>query len=551
MMSPPTRPEFSSYLPLVALRHNRPLLRLALEAKRLKNNFPEFVRAAWPQIEGNRALAWNWHLDLISSALADVESGAHRRVILNVPPRATKSTLVSVMFPLWVWARDPSRQFMFASYSWGLAQDHAYKRRALLESDWYGEHYGYLVQPRGDRANIMNIATTAGGLIYSTSSRGSVLGRGSDYLVLDDPNDTKEPESQVQRRTLHNWYDVVWSTRANDQATVREIVIQQRTHLEDITGHALKIGTWRHIKIPMEFEPSSRVAGDPRQTKGELLDPVRFPREEVEALKRRLGPYAAAGQLQQEPFPLGGGMIRADWFRKWRASERQPEHLQTEDGQYHFDPRRTLRFAVVDPAVTGKEVGEKKISDPDYTVIAACAALSTPRGPYLFLLDLVRERMEGPDIIPRLQAMHRRWKFSIIGIESTAFQLMLFQQAKRLDLPVREISTRADESAIYRIDKDKTGRVLAATPMLADGRVFLPEYAPWLSDFLAEVTAFPNAAHDDQADVLAYSIAIAEKYKGEPIYRPEEEERPPRPTADPDTPRDVLANYYGARPPGI
>ena len=109
------------------------------------------------------------------------------------------------------------------------------------------------------------------------------------------------------------------------------------------------------------------------------------------------------------------------------------------DGQYHFDPMQHIRFCTVDPAVAEKAIGEKKLNDPDYTVLAAWCAIATPRGPILMLMDLIRDRMEGPDIIPKLAAFHKHWKFQVIGIETIAFQLSLFQQARRhpFNLPVR------------------------------------------------------------------------------------------------------------------
>lgn len=126
----------------------------------------------------------------------------------------------------------------------------------------------------------------------------------------------------------------------------------------------------------------------------------------------------------------------------------------------------------------------------------------------VFLLDLIRKRMEGPEIISEMKLFHAKWKFSIMGVETIAFQKMIAQYAKREGLPIREIGQKND--SIYKIDKDKTARALSATPLMADRRFFVPFYAPWLADYINELILFPNAAHDDQVDVTAYGVAIAQ-----------------------------------------
>lgn len=485
--------------------------------------FKEFVKQAWAIVEGGRPLKWNWHLDAICEhlqALHEQRLGKNK-LLVNVPPRTSKSTIVTVMFPCWVWTQNPNLSFVFASYAFNLSRDHAYKRRAILESQWYKDRWGNVVEISGDRNNITELSNTQKGMMYTTSIGGSTTGRGGDYLILDDPNDAEQMESEVQRASTLRWIDVTWSTRMNDPRTYREVLIQQRTHTQDVTGHVLSKGAsdWVHLRIPMEYNPDkpcrTPIWFDPRTTKNDLLDEERFPRAFVDRKKIDLGPYFYAGQYDQEPYPLGGGIIKDAWLKTWKKSDKQPDYMSVLEGQYHFDVWASLRFCTVDPAISEDEIGEKKLSDPDYTVIAAWCAIKTHLGAVLCLLDVVRERMEGPDIIPRVDAMHKYWKFSVIGVETVAFQKMLFQTAKRQGLPVREISTKNDPEALYRIDKDKMARAMAATPMLSQNRVHLPEYAPWLGAFKAEVIQFPNAAHDDCVDVLAYACAIAEKYKGE------------------------------------
>ena len=501
----------------------------------LQRDLARFVREAWPLVEGDRELKWNWHMDAVCQHLQALDDGTlpKRKLIFNVPPRTSKSTLVTVMFPIWVWTRRPWVQFMFASYSFSLSRDHAYKRRQVLDSKWFQERWGEKVAASTDRNNVVEISNTAKGLMYTTSVGGSTTGRGGDYLLLDDPNSAEEMESEVQRASCLRFVDVAWSTRANDAKTVREVVIQQRTHEDDVTGHLLKQqpDEWLHVKIPMEYNPdstgrSTSIWSDPRKVKGEIIDPIRFPTKYIETQKIRLGTYRYAGQYDQEPAPLGGGIIKASWLRPWYHNADKDIVLPglINGGDYKFNPWNVTRFATVDLAFTEEEIGEKKLDDPDFTVMAAWAAFKLKRGTVLVLLDLIRERMEGPDMLLKLEAFHTHWRFAVIGFETIQAQKALFQFARKMGLPVREISTKNDEEALYRLDKDKVSRVVAATPLMEAGGFYVPTYAPWLLDYTQELTRFPNASHDDQCDVTSCAVPIADKVAS--ILEPDRGERP-------------------------
>lgn len=464
-------------------------------------SFAHFVRASWPYVEGSRVLKWNWHMDAVCShlqALADGTLG-NRKVIFNVPPRTSKSTLVTIAFPCWLWTREPWLQFMFASYSFSLSRDHAYKRRAIIESPWYKRHWGDKIQLSGDRNNIVEIANKARGLMYTTSVGGATVGRGGDYLLLDDPNSADEMESEAQRESNLRFVDASWSTRANDAKTVREVVIQQRTHEEDVTGHLLKQqpGEWLHVKIPMEYRRDSQcvtpIWKDPRTHDGQLIDPERFPPEYIAGQKVRLGSYRYAGQYDQSPAPPEGGMIQRKWFKYYTA---EPDGWLNLGGirLFHQD---LPRFVTVDLATSVK-------TSADYTVIAAWAVYFSP-APWLLLLDLHRSRMEGPEILPQVRNMMNRWKASPAWIERAGFQLSLIQEARRRGFPVRELEA----------DRDKIARALQATPLMEAGGFWLPQEAPYLADLEAEMLHFPNGKHDDQLDCVAYAARIAYSMKSE------------------------------------
>jgi predicted phage terminase large subunit-like protein len=491
----------------------------------LQQDLAEFLREAWPIVEGARVLKWNWHIDVICQHLEALDNGTlgKNKLLVNVPPRTSKSTILSVAFPAWVWTRKPHLQFLFASYSFDLSSELAEKRKLLLESPWYQERWGEKVSLLKDRNSVARVMNMSKGKMLTTSISGSVTGKGGDYLILDDPNSAVEMESEQQRQSCLNFVDGAWASRANDANTVREIVIQQRTHEQDVTGHYLKKSPeeWVHLKIPMEYHAPSvdRPAcvtplwKETRSQEGEILDPIRFPAEYLKGQLVSLGSYRYAGQYDQEPAPLGGGIVKDAWLKKWRRNADGLIVLPGLDrgGDYKFSEWGVTRFATVDLAFTDDEIGEKKLDDPDYCVFGAFAAFIWRHLPVVVLLDLIRERMEGPAMLSRLEAFHQHWKFAVIGFETIQAQKALFQFARKMGLPVREISTRRDPDSLYTIDKDKVSRLVAATPTMEQGRFFIPEYAPWVMEYRQELTRFPNSAHDDQTDISSYAIPIAKK----------------------------------------
>lgn len=506
--------------------------------------FREFVKQAFHLIEPARPYIDNWCTGAVCESLQAVTQNQIKKLIINIPPGMAKSSLVSVLWPAWEWSLQPFIRWMFASHRMQLAFRDAGRRRLVIASTWYQDRWGSSYSIMGE--NLKYITNDKQGSMFASSIEAQdILGFRAHKLVLDDPHDPQGAISEVQRATTTEWLNLTWPTRKDDTPYSAEVLVMQRLHELDATGLYLKQSDWVHLKIPMEYKGKTFSILDPRRSLGQLIDERVQSRDYVEDKKRRLGPWGEAAQYDQEPVPLGGGVIKSAWLKRWTQNPNQPGQITAYNSLYSFDPFTTFRYCVVDPAVREEQIGEKKLSDPDYTTIGAYCALATPQGAIICLMDFIRERMEGPDIIPRVQAMHRHWKFSVIGIETVAFQLMLFQQAKRLGLPVREISTKAnDAEAIYRIDRDKMSRTVGATPLLSSGRFHLPEYTPWLSDVIAELIAFPNAAHDDVVDNVVFACAIGEKYKGQSL--PFEDHRPKQINHDPDRDfqeRDPLQGY--------
>ena len=477
-----------------------------LQGEKLRRSLSEFVKASWHILVPATPLVWHWAMGAICEHLQAVSNGQIGRLIINVPPGMAKSTLVAVIWPCWEWASVPSLQWLFATYRSNLTFRDADKRRDLIRSEWYQERFARKFQITGE--GIEYLKNSAKGFMYSTSTGGETTGWRGDRLILDDPQDPKGAESDLKRESTIEWLTRTWPSRMNLNSPHKgRVLIQQRLHEMDATGLYLKTGGWEHLKIPLEYKGKTYSTSlgwkDPRTKADEVISEEIYPKKDREQLKRDLGPYGVAGQLQQEPAPQEGGLIKRAWIRHYEKDQ----HGICDIGDYRLDPKNCLRFCTVDPAITEKDLENQ--NDPDYTAMAAWAVFASTRGPILLLLDMVRERMEGPEIISKMAAFHATWKFSVIGVETIAFQKMLAQYAKREGLPIREIGQKED--CLYKIDKDKTARALSATPLMADGRFYVPTYSSWLGDYINELIVFPNAAHDDMLDVTAYGVAIAQK----------------------------------------
>lgn len=505
-----------------------------------RGGLKEYIRQAWHLIEPSTPLYWNWNLDALCDELEGLILNGFERLIANVPPGTAKSSITSVLWPTWVWTMFPERRFLCGSHKEALALRDSVRRRNVIQSQWFQARWKL---PMSGDANLKSEFHNAHtGYMVALGTGGSTGYRG-DILLLDDPNNATEMESEVQRDSTLLWLDQQWSSRGNKNC--REVVIQQRTHQKDVTGHLLSQGGWRHLKIPMRYagEKNTLLCKDPRTELGQLMWPELHDEKRVKLLERRLGPYGTSGQLQQEPAPLEGGIFRRAWFRPYR---KLPDGLiETEDGE-RFNPMKVFRFMTCDPATSKKELENQ--NDPDYFGIGTWCAFDSPRrGPLVFLLDMVLERLAGEEQENKIMAISDHWNVAIIGVESIGYQLNLFQRIVKKSYPVREMSSKLD--ALYRIDSDKMARAVSATPLPADGRLYVPEYAPWLGEYLRQMTTYPNADHDDAVDVTSSAMAIATIPGILSIQMPPDvllhEANRKRDEDDPDT--DPLSEVYGSR----
>jgi hypothetical protein len=308
-----------------------------------EDSFYEFVKQAWPVVSGNKPFYDGWYLQAICEHLEAVLKRQIKNLLVNMPPRHLKSSLISVMWVAWAWIHNPNEQFLCSSYSATISnRDSRYCRR-LIESNWYQERWGHLFKLDKDQNTKHRFDNTKQGYRIATSTGGSSTGEGGSILIADDPNNAKDVESDAERETAIDWWDGVWSTRLNNINTDCMVVVQQRLHEKDITGHIIENdydNDWVKLILPMEFEidrraktiilPSTngKIWEDPRKNEGEILCQTYYSPKGLERLKKNLKTETRiAGQLQQRPRAADGDLIKREWFQWWKE-KKSPEVIQ-------------------------------------------------------------------------------------------------------------------------------------------------------------------------------------------------------------------------------
>jgi predicted phage terminase large subunit-like protein len=452
----------------------------------------EFIRAAWHVIEPGTVYADNWHIAAIAAHLTAVTNGEIRDLIINMPPRFMKSTIVSVMWPVWTWTFKPSMRWLTGSYAMPLSIRDALKSRRLIRSSWFQSRYASVFRLTGDQNQKSRYENDKSGYRLATSTGASTTGEGGDALILDDPHNVRQAESDVQRQSTLDWIDTTWSTRRNDPKRSARVVVMQRLHEEDATGHLLVQGGWEHLCLPQEYEPMVQVSGigwsDPRTQEGELLWPERFGPVEVAAAKRELGSYGYAGQHQQSPQPKGGGTFKREWW-----------------GRYREVPMSITRVALfVDSAF-------KEGVENDYSV---CAAWGTDGMGTYYVLDVWRDKLSYPKLMQALHdqyAKHRHWAVRVGSLALVIEDKASGQSAiQTLSLPLPTMTGVLPALPVLAWDApsgmSKQARAEGVTPTIEAGRVLLPLSAEWVEDFLVEHEKFPAGAHDDQVDTTSMAL---------------------------------------------
>jgi predicted phage terminase large subunit-like protein len=486
---------------------HKELLKIVLfeKKKRLaERNLYEFVKQSWHAVEPGIEFIESWHIRTICEHLEAVSYGDIKRLLINIPPRHSKSTIVSVMWPAWEWIARPEEKFLCASYSGTLSIRDNIKTRRLLQSNWYQERWGHMFQFSGDQNAKQRFENDKTGYRIATSVGGTATGEGGSRLLLDDPHSAQAAQSETIRETDLEWFDYVWSTRLNNPKTDAMVTVMQRLHEKDISGHIIEdIGGWEHIKIPAEWDGVTRKTSlgvyDPRTKKGELICPGRFGEKEITALKQLLGQYGSSGQLQQDPSPEGGGILKTEFFQMWPADKRLPQF------EYILQS--------YDTAFTEKTTG-----DPTGCTVWALFTYNGVKN--AMLIDAWDEHLGYPDLRARVI---EDWGTSY-GADKSAKAGMptsgkrpdrILVEAKASGQSLLQDLRLANVPAVsYNPGRaDKVARAHQLAPILEQGILWIPEsaknkghFVSWALPFIKQLTKFPVAEHDEYVDTTSQAI---------------------------------------------
>lgn len=469
-----------------------------------EESLAEFVRQAWAINEPGTELVWNWHLDVVCAYLEAYYERRIKRLILNIPPGSMKSLLVSVLGPAWAWTKWPSRRYINLTNELGLATRDSLRMRNVVQSDWYQERWGDKVAISTDQREKTLFENVKRGFRQGLGITGSITGKRGTDLLIDDALDAKKAFSDVEVANVNDTYDSAVSSRLNDPVNDGIVLIMQRLRDNDLTGHLLskKQQHWTLVRIPMEYEgtpaydpvadlgPEYAHLADPRKKKGELLFPARFPRAVVEALKEDLGEYGTAGQLQQRPTPLGGGILKRTWWREWPKDTPLPPPLHI--------------FASIDTAFSQSD--HKNAAYSARTTWMVFEDSQTGKHA-LLLLGAWWERVGYPDLRKSVKQHYRDAELDCALIERKASGISLLQDLRRIRNP--RMNLRGFDPG----QLDKTARAYIASPMFEAGRVFYPADKEWAKQVLAYVSAFPNGAAPcaDLTDTVTQAVIYTKR----------------------------------------
>src|ERR1700730_4299758 len=456
----------------------------------LRTDLGYFAERCFYDLNPQAAFLSNWHIEVIAAKLAAVRAGQIRRLIINLPPRHLKSLLASIALPAWCLGHDPSAQILCVSYAQDLADKLARDCRSIMMSPWYRRIIPTRLAPH--RHAVQEFITTRQGYRLATSTGGVLTGRGADLILIDDPLKPEEALSEARRNATNDWYANTLYSRLNDKRRGGIVIIMQRLHEDDLVGHVLGQEPWEVVSFPAiaeadEVHEIATIGGPHRFTRrhGEALHPAREPLATLEHIRRTIGEYNFAGQYQQSPAPLGGGLVKEAWFKRYGEHER-PERFE------HI--------------VQSWDTANKATELSDFSVCTTWGI----RGKNLYLLGLLRQRLEYPALKRAVREQQNLFDATEVLIEDKASGTQLIQEL---------IADGCHRVTRYQPTTDKTMRLNAQTAIIENGFVYIPETAPWLAEYLHELTVFPNGTHDDQVDSTAQFLDWFKRpYPGQGIF---------------------------------
>lgn len=413
----------------------------------------------------------------------DVRDKKSPRLMLFMPPRHGKSTIASVNFPAWHIGQYPRHEIIACSYSSSLAMSFSRKVREQLRSKSYQQTFvDAKLDPKSQSAETWS--TTAGGGYVAAGVSGPITGKGAHILIIDDPvKNREEAESENQQRLVYDWYTSTAYTRLAPGGGV--LIILTRWHDLDLAGQLLEAEKHGGDKWEVVRYPAIATEEEEFRHVGEALHPDRYSAQALEQIRRAVGPRDFEALYQQNPVPDSG-----DYFKR-------------EDFQYYdretLDMDKLHVYQAWDLAIGQKEQN-------DYSV---GITIGFDQMENIYILDVVRGRWRANDLVEKILDQYALWKPSIVGIERGHIEMAIGPFLRKRIAERRLYSIYVADLSAGRRDKQLRARSIQGR--IQQGKVFFPKDLKG-ETLIAEMLRFPNGAHDDQVDALAWLGLMMDDY---------------------------------------
>jgi len=452
----------------------------------------DFIRQSWHVLEPpSRKYIHNWHIDAIADHLTAITNDEINRLIINVPPGAMKSLTVSALWPAWEWGprKMPGQRYVRFSYANHLSERDNVKTQYIINSPYYQKNWGDVFRPDKKNWGRTKFSNDKTGFSFATGVTGVGTGERGDRLILDDVHNVSDAESDAIRNATVRWFDETLQTRVNDPDKSAIVVIMQRVHVKDVSGHILakELG-YEHLCLPMEFDSSrtcytfvgkggirsdTPVRQDPRTEEKELMWPERFSRDYLKDLYKGMTQYAVSGQMQQLPVPREGGMLKYADFKIVKAAPAGGSEVR------------------------GWDLAASETSRADFT--ASVKMRRVDGKIYILYADRFRA---GPDKVRRrmLNTASQDGKACKISFPQDPGQAGKAQaQSLSSNLMGYDVHSSTESGS-------KLIRIEPFAAQLEAGNVYLVE-GEWNESYLQEMCNFPSNDFDDQVDATSRAFA--------------------------------------------
>lgn len=433
------------------------------ERDKLQGEFLEFVRHVWPSfIAGS-------HHKIFAEKLERVAKGELKRLIVNMPPRHTKSEFASYLFPAWVMGRDPHTKIIQATHTAELAVGFGRKVKNLLDSEIYRDVFPEIELARDAKASG-RWSTNEGGEYYAVGVGGALAGRGANLCIIDDPVSEQDALSPTALDGIYEWYTSGPRQRLQPGGAI--IIVMTRWSIRDLTAKVLQkqaeggADQWEVVEFPAIFPDTDNV-----------LWPEFWSRDELEGVRASIPVSKWNAQYLQNPTAEEGAIIKREWWNVWEADAPPPcEYI----------------IQSYDTAFTKSERA-------DYSAITTWGIFYPDEGdePAIILLDAEKGRWEFPELKDAALRLYKDYEPDMVLIEQKASGTPLTHEMRQMGIPVSAFTPGRGA--------DKFSRMNACAPVFESGMVWSPE-SRWAEEVIEECASFPNGEHDDLADSMTQAI---------------------------------------------